>query len=108
MPIHKYHIPNLKFSKEHIETIFGFIGEAVLDLADFSFIYCEICIAYISVTKPFLKNPPDKFCGINSCSKRVKFGKNRSSRFREKRVTDTQTDTQTHNDDYIRLCENLR
>ena len=77
----KLHIPNPKFAKEHIETIFGSIGQTVQGLADFSFIFSQICTAYISETKPFKKTPSIKFCGINSCSKRVKFRKNWPSRF---------------------------
>ena len=57
MAINKLHIPILKFYKEHIET---------MDLANFFFIFSQICNAYISGTKPFIKNPNDKFCGIKS------------------------------------------
>ena len=88
MAICKLHIPFLEFPKECVKTILRTIGEAVQDLADFSYIFSQICIAYISGTKPFRKNPFDKFCGLNSCSKRVKFRRNSLSRFREKRVTD--------------------
>ena len=59
MAICKLNIPILEFPKERVETIFGSIGEAVQDLADFSFIFSQICIAYISGTKPFRKNPFD-------------------------------------------------
>ena len=94
MAIYKLYILILEFSKERIETIFRSIGVAVQDLADFSFIFWQICIAYISGTNPFKKNPINKFCGIDSCSKRVKFRKNWPSRSREKAVTE-RTDGQT-------------
>ena len=55
MAIFKFHIPILEFPKERVETIFGSIGEAVQDLANFPFIFSQICIAYISGTKPFRK-----------------------------------------------------
>ena len=42
MAICKLHIPNPKFAKERIETIFGSIGHTVQDLADFSFIFSQI------------------------------------------------------------------
>ena len=61
MAICKLHIPILEFPKERVETIFGSIGEAVQDLADFSFIFWQICIAYISGTNPFKKNPSTNF-----------------------------------------------
>ena len=88
MAICKLHIPILEFPKERIETIFRTIGEAVQDLADFSFIFWQICIAYISGTNPFKKKSFDKFCGSDNCSKRVKFRKNWPSRSREKAVTE--------------------
>ena len=40
-----------RISKECIETILRSIGEAVQDLADFSFIFLQICIANILGTK---------------------------------------------------------
>ena len=56
MAICKFHIPILEFPKERVETIFGSIGEAVQDLANFPFIFSQICIAYISRTKPYFEN----------------------------------------------------
>ena len=94
MAICKLHIPIVEFPKERIETILRTIGEAVKDLADFFFIFWQICIAFISGTNPFKKNSLDKFCGIDNCSKRVKFRKNLPSRSREKTVTE-RTDRQT-------------
>ena len=88
MAIYKLYILILEFSKERIETIFRSIGVAVQDLADFSFIFWQICIAYISGTNPFKKKSFDKICGSDSCSKRVKFRKNWPSRSREKAVTE--------------------
>ena len=92
MAICKLNIPILEFPKERVETIFGSIGEAVQDLADFSFIFSQIWIAYISRTKPYMKNSFDKFWGLNMTSEPVKFCENRISSFREKRVTDGLTD----------------
>ena len=57
MAICKLHIPILEFPKERVETILRTIGEAVQDLANFSFIVLQILIAYIARTKPFMKNP---------------------------------------------------
>ena len=88
MAIYKLYILILEFSKERIETIFRSIGVAVQDLADFSFIFSHIWIAYISRTKPSIKNLFDKFWGLNMSSEPVKFCENRISSFREKRVTD--------------------
>ena len=87
MAIYKLYILILEFSKERIETIFRSIGVAVQDLADFSFIFSHIWIAYISRTKPSIKNLFDKFWGLNMSSESVKFCENRISSFREKRVT---------------------
>ena len=67
MAIYKLYILILEFSQEHIETIFRSIGVAVQDLADFSFIISHIWIAYISRTKPSVKNLFDKFWGLNIC-----------------------------------------
>ena len=80
MAIYKLYILILEFSKERIETIFRSIGVAVQDLADFSFIFSHIWIAYISRTKPSIKNLFDKFWGLNMSSKPVKFCENRISR----------------------------
>ena len=88
MAICKLHILILEIPKERVETILRTIGEAVQDLADFSFIFWQICIVYISRTNPFKKNSFNKFCGIDSCSKRVKFRKNWPSRSLEKTVTE--------------------
>ena len=76
MAICKLHIPNLEFAKERTETIFESMGQLVQDFTDFSFIFSQICIAYISGTKPYMKNLNDKFGGINSYSKLVKFRRN--------------------------------
>ena len=65
MAICKFHIPILEFPKERVETIFGSIGEAVQDLANFSFIFSQIWIAYISRIKTYIKNPSWQFCTIN-------------------------------------------
>ena len=54
----------------------------------------------ISRTKPYMKNPFDKFWGLNMFREPVKFCENRISSFREKRVTDKLTDRLTDNDDY--------
>ena len=75
MSIYKLYILILEFSKERIETIFRSIGVAVQDLADFSFIFSHIWIAYISRTKPFIKNLFDKFLGLNMSSEPVKLRK---------------------------------
>ena len=88
MAIYKLYILILEFSKERIETIFRSIGVAVQDLADFSFIFSHIWIAYISRTKPSIKNLFIKFWGLNMFSEPIKFCENRISSFREKRVTD--------------------
>ena len=88
MAICKLHILVPKSAKERIETIFESIGQTIQDLADFSFIFWQICIAYISGTNPFKKKSFDKFCGSDNCSKRVKFRKNWPSRSREKAVTE--------------------
>ena len=56
MAIQKWDIPNLDFPQEHIETIPRSTGHVVQDLADFPFIFSQICIAYISRTKPYFEN----------------------------------------------------
>jgi hypothetical protein len=56
----------------------------------------HIWIAYISRTKPSMKNLFDKFWGLNMSSEPVKFCENRISSFREKRVTDWLTDWLTN------------
>ena len=91
MAIYKLYIPILEFSQKRIDTIFRSIGLAVQDLADFSFIFSQIWIAYISGTKPYIKKSFYKFWGLNISSWRVKFCENRISNFQEKRVTDRQT-----------------
>ena len=88
MTVYKLNIPILEFSEEHIKAIFSSTGQAVQDLADVSLLFSQIFNAYISRTKAYFENPSYKFCRLNSCSKRVKFGNYWSSRFQEKRVTD--------------------
>ena len=85
----------------------------------FSFIFSQTCIAYIPETKPFKRNPSDKFCGINSCSKRVKFRKKlvqlflrkngyRQTERQKDRQKDRKTDRKTpDNDEYTRHLDDV-
>ena len=95
MAICKFHIPILEFPKERIETILRTIGEAVQDLADFSFIFWQICIAYISETNPFKKIPPTNFAVLMVAVNVHNFVKIGPAVSEKKTVTDRQTDTQT-------------
>ena len=88
MAILRLYNPILEFAQKHIETIFSSIGKSVQNLADFSFIFSQIWIAYISRTKPYLKNPFDKFWGHNFSNQRTKFCEILIDHSWEKRVTD--------------------
>ena len=103
MAIYKLYIPILESSQWRIETIFRSIGLAVQDLADFSFIFSHIWIAYISRTKPFMKNYFNKFLGLKISNEPVKFCENQIRSFREKRVTDGLTNWRTDNHHYSSL-----